>query len=65
MLVAGMVDHQVEDDLDAARVRRTHEMFEVGHRAVLRIDAVEVGDVVAVIAGRRVDRHQPDAADAQ
>jgi hypothetical protein len=35
-------------------------------RAQPRVDAVEVGDVVAVVAvGRRVERHEPDAGDTQ
>ena len=34
-------------------------------RAVLRVDAVVVGDVVAVVARRRADGHQPDAGDAE
>ena len=65
MPVAGVVDHQVHDHLDAALVRLGQQVLEVGHAAVLRVDAVVIGDVVAVVAGRGVDRHQPDAADAE
>src|SRR5690606_2153835 len=65
VLVAAVVDHQVHDDLDAALVRLGQQVVEIGQRAVLGVDAAVVGDVVAVVAGRGVDRHQPDAADAQ
>jgi hypothetical protein len=39
---------------------------EVVHRAVARVDAAVVGDVVAVVAERRgVHRQQPQAVDAE
>ena len=42
------------------------ELDEVAERAVARIDAVIVGDVVAVVpAGRGLERHQPDRGDAE
>ena len=47
-------------------VRGADELDEVPEVAQPRVDAVEVGDVVAVVAvGRRVERHQPDAGDAE
>ena len=46
--------------------RGADELDEVAERAQPRVDAVEVGDVVAVVAvGRRVEGHQPDAGDAE
>ena len=42
------------------------ELDEIAERAVARIDAVIVGDVVAVVsAGRRLKRHQPDRRHAE
>ncbi len=42
------------------------ELDEIAERAVAGIDAVIVGDVVAVIAARRgLERHQPDRGDAE
>ena len=50
MLVGGVVDDEVGDHPDAAVARRAHELDEVAVRAQPRVDAVEVGDVVAVVA---------------
>ena len=42
------------------------EFDEVAERAVARIDAVIVRDIVTVVlAGRRLERHQPDRGDAE
>ena len=61
-----VVDDEIDDDADAERVGVIHELDEVAERAVLVVDAVVVGDVVAVVAiGRRVERLQPDAGDAE
>ena len=66
MLVGGVVDHEVGDHPDAAVARGAHELDEVAERAEPRVDGVVVGDVVAVVAvGRGVERHQPEAGDAE
>ena len=66
MLVRGVVDDELGHDPQAALVRRPHEAAEVAHRAVARIDAAVVGDVVAVVPERRgVERHHPDRRDAE
>ena len=58
-----VVDDEVDDDPQAAVLRRADELDEVAERAEPRVDGVEVGDVVAVVpVGRRVERHQPEAA---
>ena len=42
------------------------ELDKIAERAVARIDAVIVRDIVAVVlAGRRLERHQPDRCDAE
>ena len=47
-------------------LRLVRELDEVAERAEARIDAVVVGDVVAVVAPRRrLERQQPEAGDAQ
>ena len=47
-------------------MRRPHEAAEVAQRAVGRIDAAVVGDVVAVVAQRGgVERQDPDRIDAE
>ncbi|MGY3078449.1 hypothetical protein ACVWZZ_004857 [Bradyrhizobium sp. LM6.10] len=66
MLVRGVVDHEVDDDADAALLAAMGEFDEIAQRAVTGIDAVIVGDVVAVVAARRgLERHQPDRGDAE
>ena len=66
MLVRGVVDDEIDDDADAALLAAMGEFDEVAERAVARIDAVIVRDVVAVVpAGRRLERHQPDRGDAE
>ena len=61
-----VVDHEVGDHADPAFARDPHQLNQVAQRPVLLGDPVEVGDVVAVVAfGRGVDRHQPQAGDAE
>ena len=50
MLVGGVVDDEIDDDAHAALLAAVGELDEVAERAVARIDAVIVGDVVAVVA---------------
>ena len=66
VLVAGVVDDEVGDDPHAAVLRGADDLDEVAEAAEPPVDAVEVDDVVAVVAvGRRVDGHQPQARHAQ
>ena len=66
MLVRGVVECQVRDDADAARVRLLQELLEIGHRAVARVNGTVVRDVVAVVAHGRVEHgRQPEAIHAQ
>ncbi len=66
MLVRGVVDHEIDDHADAALPAAMGELDEIAERAVARIDAVIVGDVVAVVPARRgLERHQPDRGDAE
>jgi len=52
VLVAGVVQHDVDDHPDAAPVRLVEEHPEVVERADRRIDVGVVGDVVAAVAQR-------------
>ncbi len=66
VLVAGVVDDEVGDDPHAAVLGGADDLDEVAEAAEPPVDAVEVDDVVAVVAvGRRVDGHQPQAGDAE
>jgi hypothetical protein len=61
-----VVDDQVRDHPDPAVAGGADELDELPERAQPRVDAVEVGDVVAVVPVRRgVEGHQPDAGDAE
>jgi hypothetical protein len=66
MLVRGVVDDQVDDEADAALGGGAGELHQLAQGAVARVDAIVVGDVVAVVAlGRGVERHQPEAGDPE
>ncbi len=60
-----VVHDEVGDHAQAALVRLLDEELEVVDRPVVRVDRIEVGDVVAAVAKRaRVEGQQPDAVDA-
>src|SRR3954447_14215761 len=66
MPVGGVVDDEVDQDPDAAAPGLVDELDEVAQGPVARVDAVEVGDVVAVVAGRaRLGGGQPHRVDAE
>jgi hypothetical protein len=66
VLVGGVVDDQLGDDLQAAGVGLLHQALELAHRPVVGVDGGVVGDVVAVVAQRRgVERQHPDRGDAE
>ena len=61
-----VVHDEVGDHADAAIGRRPDQLGEVARGAEPPVDAVEVGDVVAVVALLAgVEGHQPQAADAE
>ncbi len=61
VVAGGVVQHQVKDDPDAPPMGLLDETLEVLIRAVLRIDALVVLHVIAVVTRGLEDRHQPDA----
>ncbi len=66
VLVARVVDDEFRDDAQSPRVRFLQKRPEIRQRAVLRIDAVIIRDVVAVVAQRAgIKRQQPDRRDPQ
>ena len=66
MLIGGVIDDQLDHDLQAACMRLAQELTKVLHGAVVRMHAQVVGDVVAVVAQRRrEERQQPEAGDTQ
>lgn len=66
VLVGRMVGHDVDDDLDAARVSRGDHVIEVVKRAETLVDIAVVRHIIAAIDKRRwVKRAQPDGLDTQ
>ena len=66
VLVRGVVHHEIDEHAHAALLRRLGELDEIAERAVTRVDAVVVRNVIAVVAeGRRLERHEPDRRDAE
>jgi hypothetical protein len=61
-----VVDHEVDDQADAALPELEAEVGEVAEAAEAGIDGVVVGDVVAVVeVGRGMEGLQPDAVHPQ
>ena len=61
-----VVGHEVGDHAEPAVARRAHEVDEVAVGPEPAVDAVEVGDVVAVVAlARGVEGHEPEATRAE
>ena len=66
VLVGGVVDDQVHDDLQPQGVGFLNKLVHVGEGAELRVDVAVVGDVVAVVlTGGAVDRGEPKDAHPQ
>ena len=66
MLVAGVVHHQVHDNLHAPVMGTLQNLLKSLHAAVFRGNIHIVGDVIpAVRAGRGVQRGKPDAVHPQ
>jgi hypothetical protein len=55
-----MVRHEIDQNADAALVRFCHQTPHQRDVSILWIHAKIIRDVVAVIAGRWVDRHEPE-----
>ncbi len=66
MLVRGVVDHEVDDEANAARLQPRHQRVEVRHGAKQRRHRPVVADVVTVVDVRAgVVRTEPHHVDAE
>ena len=66
VLVGAVIEHEVHHDADAALLCLGHQSVEVLHRAIGRVDARVVRDVIAVVHHRRgIDRRQPHRPHAE
>ena len=65
MLVGGVVQHQIQNDGDAALFGFPDQLFHIGHIAEHGINGTVVGNVVAVVhLGGGADGRHPDAVNA-
>ena len=65
MFTGRVIQHHVNQYPNATAVRFGHETLEVVVGAVVALDGVVVGNVVAVITRRLSDRHQPETRRTQ
>ena len=65
MLAAGVVVDQVDDDFYPPLMSLLHQVLKIVDRTVVRIDAIVISDIIAVITGGRLDGHQPNAGHTQ
>src|SRR5215210_1755674 len=62
---AGMVGNEVHYHANSPPVRLAYELAKIFVSAIARVNVVVIDDVVAVVAHRPGDRHQPDAVRAE
>ena len=66
VLVAGVVHHQIHNDLHAPLMGALQHLFEPIHAAELRRDVPVIGDIVPAVRPRRgIQRRKPDAVHPQ
>ena len=66
MLVRRVVDHQVQQDLEAQLMGPVQDLFELIQGPVVRVDIFIVGNIIAVIRiGRWIDGAEPDGVHPQ
>src|SRR5919198_2085282 len=65
MLARRMVEHHINQNAHSSTVRCRDEALEVLVGTVIALHAIVVTDVVAVVARRFGDRHQPDTGCAE
>ena len=65
VLRGGVVEHQVDDQLDPPLLTLRRQPLKVGHGAVFRVDVQVVLHIVFMVGARRHHRHQPDPVEAQ
>ena len=66
VLVGGVVDHQIHDDVDAALLGFGNQLVEILHSAEFGLNRFVVGNIVAVvIVGTLINRGKPNGVDAK
>ena len=65
MLVGGVIDHQLGDDLETPLMRLLDESPRVCQPTIFRMNVAIFGDIVTIVAPRAgIKRQQPDGGDA-
>src|SRR5205814_5871781 len=66
VLVRAVVDDQLDNNADAARMRRRDKLAKIVKRAVSRIDRLVIRDLVCrLLLEKNIKRQQPDCVDAE
>ena len=65
MLVGGVVDGQIQNDLDIALVAKGNELLQILLGAEPPVDGVVVLGIVLMVGGGGEDGGEPDALDSQ
>ncbi|CCX63776.1 putative uncharacterized protein [Firmicutes bacterium CAG:791] len=66
MLIGAVIDNEIHQDVHVALFGFGDQTVHVVHCAKARVDAVIIGNIVALIGKRRaVDRGEPDNIDAE
>ncbi|MNC23568.1 hypothetical protein D3C75_715980 [compost metagenome] len=65
MFLGRVIDNEIHDNFDSPFMSLLHQLLHILQCPIIRVNAAVVGDIIAVIAGGRVNRHQPDSADTQ
>ena len=66
MLIRAVVDDEIHQDVHVALFSLGDQMVHVVHCAKARVDAVIIGNIVALICEwRAVDRREPDDVDTE
>ena len=60
-----MVEHEIDDKLDAAVMARLDKLVKIVERTECRINVVIIIDVILVVGLRRHDRRQPDTVNTE
>jgi len=65
MIGSSVIQHQVDDNMNAAFMSFGGEDFEIFERAVIGMDVFVIRNIVFMIRRRRHNRHEPDSVYAQ
>ncbi len=65
MFAGGVIHHKINHHADIAGVGFVEKVLVVLHGAIIRMGGAVIYNIIFVIGGRRVDRHQPKSLDAE